>query len=66
MITLHPTYIEKQGVKEFVVIPVEEFNQVAEVLEDLEDLMELRKAKRTSSTEQTIPWNDAKKKLGLD
>jgi PHD/YefM family antitoxin component YafN of YafNO toxin-antitoxin module len=43
---LHPQIIEKDGKKEFVVIPYEEFLQIQAALEDLEDLREVRKEKR--------------------
>ncbi|MDA3938088.1 MAG: type II toxin-antitoxin system Phd/YefM family antitoxin [Spirochaetia bacterium] len=45
MITLHPNIIEKDGKKEFAVLPIEEFIQIQNLLQDFEDLKELRSAK---------------------
>jgi hypothetical protein len=38
MIELHPQIIEKDGKKEFAVLPYDEFVKVQEELEDYEDL----------------------------
>ncbi len=43
-----PQIIEKEGRKEFVVLPYEEFLQIQEALDDFKDLRELRK-ERTES-----------------
>jgi len=45
MITIHPKILEKNGVKEFVVISFEEFQKLQDELQDYEDLKLLRKAK---------------------
>jgi len=45
MIKIHPKILEKNGVKEFVVISVEEFQKLQDELQDYEDLKLLRKAK---------------------
>jgi len=39
---LHPQVIEKEGRKEFVVLPYEEFLQIQEALEDLHELRKER------------------------
>ena len=46
--TIHPQIIEKNGNKEFVVLPYEEFVDMEEKIADYEDLVELRKAKSES------------------
>ena len=43
---LHPQIIEKNGAKESVVLPYQEFIALREWIEDMEDLLELREAKR--------------------
>ena len=45
MISIHTKILEKDGKKEFVVIPYEEFMEVQEELEDYECLKALRAAK---------------------
>ena len=45
LIDLHPNYLEKNGRKEFVVLPVDEFKKIKETLEDYGDLIDLRKVK---------------------
>ena len=40
--SIHPQVIEKDGRKEFVVLPYEEFLQMQEEIEDYEDLKTLR------------------------
>lgn len=63
--TLHPQVIEREGKKEFVVLPYEEFLSVREALEDFEDLKELRKEKEKSKNEPTTPLNEVVKNLSL-
>lgn len=52
-ISIHPQVIEKEGRKEFVVLPYEEFLQIQEALEDLEDLQILRDEKKAAASEPT-------------
>jgi PHD/YefM family antitoxin component YafN of YafNO toxin-antitoxin module len=49
--TIHPQIIEKNGRKEFVVLPYEEFLQLQEELEDYHDLLRLRQEKASASVE---------------
>ena len=63
MIKLNPTYIEKKGIKEFVVISVDEFSKIQDCLEDYEDLLDLRKAKEESVGQPRVSWQVAKGKL---
>ena len=64
-ITLHPEILSKNGKKEFVVLPYEEFLALQELLDDVEDLLELRAAKREDEGEPPLSLVDAKKELGL-
>ncbi|HYG08632.1 MAG TPA: hypothetical protein VD835_01535 [Pyrinomonadaceae bacterium] len=64
-ITLHPEILSKNGKKEFVVLPYEEFLALQELLDDVEDLLELRAAKREGEDEPAHSLTDAKKELGL-
>jgi len=64
-ITLHPEILSKNGKKEFVVLPYEEFLALQELLDDVEDLLELRAAKHDEEGEPTLSLTDAKKELGL-
>ena len=62
---LHPQIIEKEGEKEFVVLPYEEFLSITEALEDFEDLKELRSEKEKAKNEPTKSLDEVVKELGL-
>jgi PHD/YefM family antitoxin component YafN of YafNO toxin-antitoxin module len=62
---LHPEFLTKNGKKEFVVLPYEEFEALQEVLLEAQDLVELRAAKTSEGNEPTISLEEAKKQLGL-
>ena len=62
---IHPQIIEKDGKKEFVVLPYEEFLQIEEALEDFEDIKELRKEKEESKDLPTAPLDTVAKELNL-
>jgi hypothetical protein len=62
---LHPEILKKNGQKEFVVLPYEEFLAIQERLDDADDLMDLRKAKRAEGRKKSIPLAKVKRKLGL-
>ena len=64
-ITLHPEILSKNGKKEFVVLPYEEFLALQELLDDVEDLLDLRTAKREDDGKPTVSLADVKKELGL-
>lgn len=66
MIELHPQIIEKDGNKEFVVLPYDEFVRVQEALEDYEDLRELREAKEQDKGMPGITLAELKKELGTE
>ena len=61
-----PQVIEKEGKKEFVVLPYEEFLRIKESLEDFEDLKELREAKSDAATEDTVKLADIRSDLLSD
>ena len=65
MLKLHPEILVKNGKKEFVVLPYEEFLAMQERLVDVEDLLELRKAKRSERKKKSIPLAEVKHELGL-
>jgi len=62
---IHPQIIEKDGKKEFVVLPYEEFLQIEEALENFEDLKELRKEKEESKDQPTTPLDKVAKEFNL-
>jgi len=64
MIELHPQVIEKDGKKEFAVLPYDEFVRVQEELEDYEDLQQLREAKEQDKEALAITLAELKKELG--
>ena len=65
MLKLHPEILVKNGEKQFVVLPYEEFLALQERLADAEDLLELRKAKRAEGKKRSLPLAEAKRQLGL-
>ena len=66
MITLHPEILKKNGKKEFVVLPYEEYVQLQELLADAEDLLELRQAKQEQGNDPTVSLAEVRKRFGLD
>jgi hypothetical protein len=57
--------IEKQGKKEFAVIPYKDFLRIQKELEDYHDLLALRKAKADPRNKQGRPFSEAVQALGL-
>ncbi len=66
MVTLHPKILEKDGKKEFAVIPYDEFLKIQEELEDFELLKALRDAKEKEATAETISLSEAKETYKID
>ena len=64
MVTLHAQVIKKNGKKDYVVLPYEEFLMVQEELEDYDDLRSLREAKAAEKDAPTIAMAELKKKIG--
>ena len=65
MIELHPQIITKDGERQFVVLPYEEFAAIEEALADADDLNALRIAKREEGDSVAIPLEDTIRTLGL-
>jgi len=65
LLKLHPEILSKNGRKQFVVLPYEEFVAVQERLADADDLLALRKAKRAEGGKKPIPLANVKRELGL-
>lgn len=66
MFEIRHQIIEKDGKKEFVVIPYEEFVRVRDELEEFEDLRQLREAKEQEKDEPSCTIEDAKKQLDME
>jgi len=65
MIELHPEILEKDGKKQFVILPYEEFAAIQEALADAEDLAALRTAKQEEHNAPGIPMEQVVEELGL-
>lgn len=65
MISLHPEFLTKEGKKEFVVLPYEEFLVLQELIEDAEDVLDLRTAKHEEKDKPSIVLEDVKRDLDL-
>ena len=61
---LNPTFLEKNGRAEFVVLPVEEFQRLREYVEDLEDLVDLQKAIESEGDAATVSIDEVERGLG--
>jgi PHD/YefM family antitoxin component YafN of YafNO toxin-antitoxin module len=64
MAIVHAQIIKKNGKKEYVVLPYEEFLRIQEELEDYQDLRCLREAKEKEKDAMTIGMVELKKKIG--
>lgn len=65
MMKFHTNILKKNGEKEFVVIPYEEFTKIQEELDDYESLKALREAKSKESDANTASFDQVKKRLGI-
>jgi len=65
MLTLHPNILERDGKKEFAVLPYEEFQRIQEELEDFEDLRLLRKSKEEEASLPTTLLSSLKEELSV-
>ena len=65
MIEPHPEILEKDGKKQFVILPYEEFAAIQEALADAEDLAALRAAKKEEGASETMTLEKAVEELGL-
>lgn len=66
MMKFHTNILKKNGEKEFVVIPYEEFVKIQEELEDYESLKALREAKAKEADADTTSFDQVKKELDLE
>jgi PHD/YefM family antitoxin component YafN of YafNO toxin-antitoxin module len=62
---LHPQILEKDGKKEFVVLPYEEYERLAEALADYDDLRELREAKNGEYDAETRSLKDVRREMRI-
>ena len=65
MLDLHPQFLSKDGNKQFVVLPYEEFLAIQERLEDAEDLLELRQAKQEDTGDPGMSLDEVRRRFGL-
>jgi len=65
MLSLHPNILEKNGIKEFAVLPFDEYLVLKEELQNYEDLKDLKEAKFLEEKESGMSLSDAKKEWGL-
>jgi PHD/YefM family antitoxin component YafN of YafNO toxin-antitoxin module len=64
MAIVNAQIIKKNGKKEYVVLPYEEYLRIQEELEDYQDLRSLREAKETEKDATTIGMAELKKRIG--
>ncbi len=65
MIELHPEILVKDGEKQFVILPYEEFAAIQEALADADDLAALRIAKQEEHDAPTVALEQVVDDLGL-
>ena len=65
MLKLHPKILEKDGKKEFAVLPYEEFERLSDELADYEDLKDLRTAKSEERHAPGTPLAEVREELGI-
>ncbi len=65
MTELHPQILIKDGKKEFVVLPYEEFVAMQELLEDAEDLRALRAARIENQGQPSVSQDEVEREFGL-
>ena len=66
MVTVRPKILEKDGEKEFAVIPYDEFLAVQEALDDYAALKALREAKANGAGANAVSFDEAKKELEIE
>jgi hypothetical protein len=62
---IHPQFIRREGVDEYVVLPIEEFRALEEIAHDYQDLQDLRDAKSQEGNAGTTPLDEVMQDLGL-
>lgn len=66
MIEFRPTFLTKNGKKEFAVLSYEEFLKIKQLLEYLEDLEDLKEAKEEEKDSPSYSLDEVKKMLNMD
>lgn len=66
MISINSQILEKNGKKEFAVLPYEDFLKLQEELACYDDLRILRDAKKEEQDNPSVSLNEAKKLLKLE
>ena len=64
VLELHPSFIEREGKKEYAVLPIDEFERLQTFIEDAQDLFLLRQAKAEDDGER-ISLAEVEARLGL-
>ena len=64
VLELHPSFIKREGKKEYAVLPIDEFERLQIFIEDARDLFLLRQAKAEDSGER-ISLAEVEARLGL-
>ncbi len=63
---LHPFFLEKNGKREFVVLPYDEFVPIEEMIEDAPDVRLFDEARRDSAGEPTLTAAEIKTRYGIE
>jgi len=66
MISINPQVLEKNGKKEFAILPYEDFLKMQEELECYNDLRILREAKQEEQNTSPVSFEEAKKILNIE
>lgn len=66
MISINPQVLEKNGKKEFAILPYEDFLKMQEELECYNDLRILREAKQEEQNASPVSFEEAKKILNIE
>ena len=65
MLVLHPNILEKNGKKQFAILPFDEFVKIQEELQNYEDLKDIRAAKEKEKDIPGMSLAEAKKEWSL-
>ncbi len=66
MVSMSPQVLEKNGKKEFVILPYEDFLKMQEELECYNDLRILREAKQEEQNASSVSFEEAKNILNIE
>ena len=66
MISINPQVLKKNGKKEFVILPYEDFLKLQEELLCYDDLRILREAKKEEQNAPSVSFEEAKKILNIE